>query len=425
MKVFAYPSEPTMVGGYRVWQPLKAIARQKLAEVDYIKIDQIRDKDLTIPTDPPTPLFPNPRYKPEIGSYAEHSKWADLIVRQKLPNIPALSLLRAVKGMYKKPIVVDMDDNLLNVHRNNPVYDVFQNTEVWDTIEDRVEVKTPDEAKAYEEKGYLVVAYDYPDGIIYVCAKFKVAEAYASIEAMRIADALTVSCQELKDLYKQFNDNIYVLPNYIDTKRWSMVTQPAKDSNKIVLGWFGGQSHYDDVKLVADVIPALLDSNPNLYFRWCGTRFDFWRGMEEKYGERFEIKLWEEDPLKWEQHFANFNFDIMIAPLVDSKFNVCKSNIKWMEAAMLKIPVVASPVGPYKCIKHGVDGFLVNKHIEWIKSIQKLISNYNLRKQVGEAAYNRVVKEYNLEDHAHEWVEVYEEIVRKHNLKKAGIVLAR
>ena len=70
---------------------------------------------------------------------------------------------------------------------------------------------------------------------------------------------------------------------------------------------------------------CLLDSSENREFSFAGT------------------KGYEEYPL-----FLNhLDLDIAIAPIKDTEFNRCKSNIKWLEHSMLKTPMVLSDVYPY------------------------------------------------------------------------------
>ena len=46
------------------------------------------------------------------------------------------------------------------------------------------------------------------------------------------------------------------------------------------------------------------------------------------------------------------------------------------------------------CHKNGEDGFLCQSTEEWYEVIKKLVEDRELRKQIGEAAYQRVLKEY-------------------------------
>ena len=55
--------------------------------------------------------------------------------------------------------------------------------------------------------------------------------------------------------------------------------------------------------------------------------------------ERIEFVDWRRLP------FELARLDVCIAPLVANAFNHCKSDIKWMEASLVRIPTVASPVG--------------------------------------------------------------------------------
>ena len=63
-------------------------------------------------------------------------------------------------------------------------------------------------------------------------------------------------------------------------------------------------------------------------------------------------------------------FDIGIAPLVDTAFNQMKSDIKIMEYTALSLPSMASPVGPYADL-NGVDQ--CESEDEWYKKLVEVI----------------------------------------------------
>ena len=58
--------------------------------------------------------------------------------------------------------------------------------------------------------------------------------------------------------------------------------------------------------------------------------------------------------------------DINLAPLEESLFNEAKSENKWMEAALVKVPTIASNVGAFKVINNNEDGILVNNTMKKI-----------------------------------------------------------
>jgi hypothetical protein len=64
---------------------------------------------------------------------------------------------------------------------------------------------------------------------------------YEMHEGFRHADALTVSTPQLAEDYADYNDNIFVLRNYLDWEMWDDVEQQSEverqDSNP---GWLDG-----------------------------------------------------------------------------------------------------------------------------------------------------------------------------------------
>ncbi|OXI62438.1 glycosyl transferase family 1 [Burkholderia sp. AU27893] len=90
--------------------------------------------------------------------------------------------------------------------------------------------------------------------------------------------------------------------------------------------------------------------------------------------------------------------DINLAVLEPGAVADCKSEIKWLEAAILQIPSIVSGTRTYReVIKNRVDGFLADSALEWQVALQELITNPRLRERVGANARERVMQEYGLE----------------------------
>jgi glycosyltransferase involved in cell wall biosynthesis len=82
-------------------------------------------------------------------------------------------------------------------------------------------------------------------------------------------------------------------------------------------------------------------------------------------------------------------FDINLAPLeVGNPFCEAKSQLKFFEAALVDCPTIASPTGPFRdCISHGKTGFLAASGDDWYSCLKELVTDANLRNQVGRNAY--------------------------------------
>jgi glycosyltransferase involved in cell wall biosynthesis/tetratricopeptide (TPR) repeat protein len=93
--------------------------------------------------------------------------------------------------------------------------------------------------------------------------------------------------------------------------------------------------------------------------------------------------------------------DINIAVLKPSLMADCKSEIKWLEAAMLGIPSVVSRTRTYaEVIEDGVSGFLCDTSEDWISAFDRLIRDPKLRQDMGFAAQTSVQKFYGLQSMA-------------------------
>jgi glycosyltransferase involved in cell wall biosynthesis len=53
---------------------------------------------------------------------------------------------------------------------------------------------------------------------------------------------------------------------------------------------------------------------------------------------------------------------------------------------------------------------LADKHEEWIEQIDKLISDKELRREMGRKAREYVEENYNINKQAHKWVDAYKKL---------------
>lgn len=269
---------------------------------------------------------------------------------------------------FNTPVNIDVDDDLINLEaeESNPVAQMF--------------VKDP--------------------------------ESYFNIKTI-IADVpnMTVSTSPLRKVYKRHkkaekgSGEIKVIPNYIDLETY-VVGDLRRSQDTIRIGYHGGVTHYYDL-VKTSFLPAISyilgKYEGKVVFDICGFLPDTivqdipYVTSQTGTSDFYEwIDLWK----KWSP-----TIDIAVAPLGDTEFNKSKSNIKWQENAAAHIPLVASDVGPYKMIKHGVDGFKANSVEQWIEYLSALIENEELRRTVGEQAYKEVETNWNMSTKYTEYVD--------------------
>jgi hypothetical protein len=91
---------------------------------------------------------------------------------------------------------------------------------------------------------------------------------------------------------------------------------------------------------------------------------------------------WTELPARLRQ------VDVNLAPLVpDSVFNESKSAIKWLEAALVETPTIATPTEPFvEAIDDGRTGILATTPEEWLHALETLLDDADLRSRMGARA---------------------------------------
>ena len=98
---------------------------------------------------------------------------------------------------------------------------------------------------------------------------------------------------------------------------------------------------------------------------------------------------------------------LILMPLEDTFFHTCKSENKWMEAALVGVPTVASWNSELAlCIQDGVDGMLCKDLDTWHRNLNALIQDPLKRKQVGREAFEKVLY-HNTVAHNRAVVEIF------------------
>ena len=213
-------------------------------------------------------------------------------------------------------------------------------------------------------------------------------------ETLKLCDYATTTTETLANELKKYVKEVYVNRNVASEKMLELsldaVKEIKKDSDKVVLGYLSGSiTHNPDFNLILPSIENIMNKYNNVYLRIVGI-LDLPKELE-KYKDRVlttPFISWEELPK------IISSLDINLAPIEESLFNEAKSENKWTEAALVKVPTVASNVGAFKVIKNGEDGILVDNVNEWEVKLEELIINEDLRKKKGENAFARVKQTY-------------------------------
>lgn len=159
--------------------------------------------------------------------------------------------------------------------------------------------------------------------------------------------------------------------------------------NSVTIGYFSGtRTHNTDFKACAAALIRILETHPNVCLVLVGY-LEIGRAFAG-FGSRVE----QHSFVPWQRLSRLFaKVDINLAPLeLDNPFTACKSDLKYLEAAIIGIPTVASAVGSFvKSIDHGENGYLCRTEADWFNSLTALIKDAGYRRKMGKMARQRVL----------------------------------
>ena len=223
----------------------------------------------------------------------------------------------------------------------------------------------------------------YNDGVIRMGKTLDLCE-YGIASTTRLQ---TEMGKHLKEVYVNRNVASEEMVKYSEIA----LNEVKKDSDKIVIGYLSGSiTHNDDFKLIMPTIIKLLKKYDNVYLQIVGL-LDLPDEMQE-----VKDKVLTSPFIDWKELPKLIrSIDINLAPLEDTIFNEAKSENKWTEAALVKIPTVASNVGAFKdAIENGKTGLLCNDERDWEESLINLIENKEEREKIATNAYEEVMNKH-------------------------------
>lgn len=241
------------------------------------------------------------------------------------------------------------------------------------------------------------------------------------IEQLKLSDAIITSTEFLLESLRKVPDltqkAFHVIPNSLDFSIWDKLQEPPikKPDGIVRIGYTGCGNHGGDLHMIREAILTILNEFPNVEFIYAvhmkdphdpSQDFDIIHPRARCLNEWYTIK-------QYPQALRNWDLDIGIAPLLDNNFNRAKSNLRWLEYSAVKVPTIASAVEPFKkSILNNEDGILCRGLSQWYAALKELVQSKEQRLRLGEAAYRRVKRDFNMDSTTDRYVRILEELKR-------------
>lgn len=257
-------------------------------------------------------------------------------------------------------------------------------------------------------------------------------------ENLSLVDYVTTTTHIFANKIKKYNNNVKIFVNALCPEEMKKI-KVTKKSDKIRFGFIMGSSHEHDMELVRGMVNKLpreilekiqivlcgydlrgttteilpdgqmkqrpIKPEESVWFRYEKNITDdykivspIYRDFLLKFIPNSEYPLVENEHYKrcWTRTVENYDYmkhyneiDVLLVPLQENDFNSCKSELKFVEAGMMNVAVVASNFGAYTIgsknffekggiINEEGNCILINNnksHKDWHKTIEKLVKN--------------------------------------------------
>lgn len=283
---------------------------------------------------------------------------ADVLVMQRLSHTwhPRIVDLMRKKGVA---MVIDMDDDLSNIHRDNKAYVNFH-------------PRNPNTPYSWKN-----------------------VEA-----ACKAATLVTVSTKQLLGVYARHGRG-HIIDNYVP-ERYLHVNV---DQDKI-FGWPGTtDSHPNDLQATGGAVQDLVTN---------GYKFQVIGPIT---GAKNALRLKEQPPHTGVVEMVNWPTEIaklqaVVAPLAATTFNSGKSRLKLIEASSVGTPWVASPRAEYRRFhKESGAGLLAETRKDWVKAVKQLMDDNLLRQELS-AKGREYMQSQTIEKNAWRLLEAWERALK-------------
>lgn len=250
--------------------------------------------------------------------------------------------------------------------------------------------------KVYYDIDDLVFDTKYTDQLEYTqtLSKKEKASYDAAVQQygdmLERCDAAITSTEHLKTELEKKKSEVIIHRNVLSKKLIHLsnkaISKKMTDETVKIAYFSGSITHNENFEMIKPALIKILENFKNVELHLVG-HLDIPADIE-KFGNQIVVHPyvdWEELPDLIGQ------MDINLAPLKQTLFNEAKSEIKWLEAAAVKVVTVASNIGSFKeMIKDGETGALALPE-QWYNKLEELVVNEQYRNQMAEQAYQFVL----------------------------------
>lgn len=229
---------------------------------------------------------------------------------------------------------------------------------------------------------------------------------------LKEADLVTVSTTPLQEALKKYTTRpIHIQPNLVD---WSLFDAPSRPRNRqFNLLVSGTPTHQGDWSIIEEPLAEILNIHRD------NVNAIFFGELPKRFSDHPAVRLvnFQADYRSYASRLRELDIHAALVPLEDTKFNRCKSNIKWLEYSAAGIAGVFSNILPYNSsIRNSGTGLLVNNTADaWFQGMEYLLANPEATFAMIENARREVREHHSIGSISDKYLTVFNDLLgQKH-----------
>lgn len=232
----------------------------------------------------------------------------------------------------------------------------------------------------------------------------------------RAADAVICPNEELADTIMHLNPRVFVFQNYLSqdfVPDLKFNTANRASGARIKIGYMGTTTHLADFRIVIGALKEILFDCRDVTLHLVGVADP---NQLQECMRPFEVYIHQPPTYEYSTFIAwfveNMHWDIALAPLEDTPFNRCKSDLKFLDYSAIGAAGVYSNVPPYADLQDRGLGLVVDNTADaWYRAIRTLIGNPGLRNAIRVRSHQYLRENRLLEDSVYELRGIMESIL--------------
>ena len=201
----------------------------------------------------------------------------------------------------------------------------------------------------------------------------------------RLSRVVVVNSSQHADYARRFSNRVVVIPSLVDGDLypgWS-----PRLEGPVRIGWSGSATTVSNLKVIAEPLGEIARRG-DVSLRIIGTDHPPLPGVA------CEARSWSA-----ETEVSDLReLDIGLLPLPITEWNRRKFYLKLVQYMALGIPAVCTPLGSaLDAVDHGVTGFLADSREDWVRYLERLITDETLREKMGAEAARRAHARFTLQ----------------------------